>query len=135
MNTVKNNKLILKAIKDFYSFEKDTEFADFLGVAKTTLSSWYIRGKIDYDLVYAKCVDIDGNFLLSGTGQIQRPSKKYIANSTVSFVAEPDESSQYGKKDTIDALKQTIKAQEITIKTLSDLIQLLKSQLEDTKAK
>ena len=64
--------LIINRLKEHYNFKNDVEFAIYLGVATTTLSSWKSRDSLDYDLVYAKCVGIDGNWLLSGEGEMVR---------------------------------------------------------------
>lgn len=67
----KNNKsLILNNIKEYYKFKSNTDFASFLGIAPQTLSSWYSRNTFDYDLLYSKCVGINGDYLLSGNGNI-----------------------------------------------------------------
>lgn len=62
--------LILNSIKNHYGFKSNVEFAGFLGVAPTTLSSWYARNTFDYELVYAKCNDVDGNWLITGRGEM-----------------------------------------------------------------
>lgn len=61
-----DKSLILSNIKKHYNFEKDAHFANFLGVKPTTLSSWHSRNTFDIELLFAKCVDIDANYLLSG---------------------------------------------------------------------
>jgi phage repressor protein C with HTH and peptisase S24 domain len=58
--------LILNEIKSHYNFKSNVEFATFLGIGPTTLSAWYSRNSFNYDLVSSKCVDISGNFLLTG---------------------------------------------------------------------
>jgi phage repressor protein C with HTH and peptisase S24 domain len=72
MSIKKNNSLILNEIKTHYSFKSNAEFAAFLGIAPQTLSSWYSRNSIDYELLYAKCVDVDANWLLTGEGDMLR---------------------------------------------------------------
>jgi len=62
--------LILNDLKLHYNFKSDTEFAQFLGIAPQTLSSWYSRSSINYDLVYAKCVGISGDWLFTHQGQM-----------------------------------------------------------------
>jgi len=66
MSKIDSTTLILNAIKKHYNFKTNTEFAAFLDIKPQTLSSWYTRGTIDYDLLYSKCVDVDANWLLSG---------------------------------------------------------------------
>ncbi|MDK2909677.1 MAG: repressor LexA [Bacteroidales bacterium] len=72
MSKKRNIEMILNKIKEHYGFKTNTEFAAFLGIAPTTLSSWYARQSVDYDLLYSKCVEIDGNWLLTGEGPMLR---------------------------------------------------------------
>ncbi len=72
MSTDINKSLILNKIKSFYGFDSDTEFANYLGIKRQTLSSWHKRNTFDIELLYAKCVKIDGNFLLTGSGELEK---------------------------------------------------------------
>lgn len=65
---------IIKKIKEHYDFKSDAEFARYLGIKPQTLSSWYARNTFDIDLLYAKCIGIDANWLLTGTGPMFRNS-------------------------------------------------------------
>lgn len=62
-------KIINKLI-EYYGNGKAAVFAENLGIAPNTLSSWKARGNIDYDLVFAKCEGINANWLLSGKGDM-----------------------------------------------------------------
>lgn len=124
MSIKKDKTLILNKIKEHYGFLKDVHFAKFLGIAPTTLSSWYMRNTMDYDLVFSKCVDIDGNWLLSGEGSIL---KKEVTHQAADI-----EKSEYQKKgpdsadinylETIVALNKVIAAQDKTIQALEMVI-------------
>ena len=61
---------ILARIKEYYSFNTDTDLADFLGIQRSTLSNWVKRNSIDYDLVLSKCEHINKNWLLTGEGEM-----------------------------------------------------------------
>ncbi|MDI6033040.1 helix-turn-helix domain-containing protein [Flavobacterium sp. LB2P84] len=65
-----DKSLILSKIKKYYSFKSDAAFARFLDIKPQTLATWYSRNTFDIELLYAKCEYIDGNFLLSGEGEI-----------------------------------------------------------------
>ena len=67
---------ILKEIKHQLGFTSDADFARFLGISPQTLSSWYRRKMYDIDVLYAKCVDINPEFLISGRGEMLRKSAK-----------------------------------------------------------
>jgi len=73
--------LIINKLKEYYGFKTNKEFADFLGIAPTTLSSWYSRSTIDYNLIYSKCVDIDANWLLTGEGEMLRVPMEEIGGA------------------------------------------------------
>lgn len=68
MSTNNHKSLILNDIKNHYFLKSDADFARFLNIKPQTLSSWHSRNTFDIDLLFAKCVEIDGNFLLSGKG-------------------------------------------------------------------
>ncbi len=72
MSTEIDKSKILNDLKAHYGFKSDTDFALFLGIKPQTLSSWHQRNTFDIALLYAKCVNIDGNFLLTGTGSIEK---------------------------------------------------------------
>lgn len=76
MSTENNKSLILNALKAHYGFNSDSDFAEFLGIKRQTLSSWHSRNTFDIDLLFAKCVNIDGNFLLTGNGSIEKRNIK-----------------------------------------------------------
>lgn len=63
-----NKSLILNRIKEHEGFTTDVELATFLGISKSTLSNWYSRNSIDYDLVFSKCEHINKDWLISGKG-------------------------------------------------------------------
>lgn len=69
-----DKSLILNEIKTHYDFSSDAEFARYLGVKPQTLASWHKRNTYDIDLIYSKCEDIDGNWLLTGKGNKLRIS-------------------------------------------------------------
>lgn len=70
MSMLLDKSLILNEIKSHYKFKSDAEFARFLDIKPQTLSSWYSRNTFDIDLIYAKCEDISGDWLLTGKGSM-----------------------------------------------------------------
>ncbi|MCT2563978.1 LexA family transcriptional regulator [Chryseobacterium herbae] len=70
-----DNSLIIDKIKTRLGFEKDKELADFLDIKPNTLANWRKRNMLDYQLIFTKCEWIDGNFLFTGSGSIERQTK------------------------------------------------------------
>lgn len=64
-----NVQKIVKRSKEVMGFRTDLELADYLGVARSTLSNWMIRNSIDYPLLLEKMKDVDYNWLLTGKGK------------------------------------------------------------------
>lgn len=88
MSTEVDKKLILNEIKAFYKFKSDAQFADFLGIRRQTLSSWYTRNTFDIELLYAKCTKISPDFLFTGLGEVEK-----IVNNRKAvgiYVTEPE---------------------------------------------
>lgn len=79
-----DKKQIINDLKAHYGYKSDTDFAGFLGISVQTLSSWKTRNTYDIDLLYAKCVNVDGNFLLTGKGNIEKRNvNDLLPNETV----------------------------------------------------
>lgn len=57
---------ILDRIIKHYDLKNKTGLASFLGVSPQTVSNWYSRDSIDYDLIFEKCTGVDFNWLVSG---------------------------------------------------------------------
>lgn len=71
----------LEEIIRYYSDSKPTAFAKFLGVAPSTISTWLARDTFDYDLLFAKCEDINTDWLLSGEGTMILEDKSNNTNT------------------------------------------------------
>lgn len=142
MSTKINKSLIINKIISSYNFKNDKEFADFLEIKPQTLSSWRSRNMIDYDLIFAKCVDIDMNFVFTGEGSIRKdipldkkdiPFDKFYQTSQVA-----EEQSQYSLqidqikplKDEITSLVQKIADKDLFIQDLRYTIQLQKEIID-----
>lgn len=109
-----DKSLILNNIKLHYGFKSDAEFARFLSIKPQTLASWYSRNSYDAELLYAKCVGISGDFLLSGIGDMMRQpysngmkapintdGSKTIGNRLLTI----REANNYSSKDFAELLK------------------------------
>lgn len=120
-----NKKSILDAIKLYYRFKSNTEYATFLGIAPQTLSNWYSRNTLDYDLIYSKCVGIDANWLLTGKGSMLKDQP-----DTLPLAPEP--LVQYSKQnDEIKYLKEIIKNLQ---KTIDNQQKVIEKQLNTIEA-
>lgn len=79
---IKNNKsVILDRIKFHYSIQSNAELARFLGISPSTLSNWYSRNTIDYDLVFSKCKNLDLDWLINGVSE--NPQFENISNDNL----------------------------------------------------
>lgn len=70
MSTKINKTEVLNRIKEHFGFKSNAKLAAFLGIAPTTLSSWYSRDTFDIDIIYSKCVDLNLDWLLTGRGTV-----------------------------------------------------------------
>ena len=71
----KNNKeLILSRLKFAHNFKTDTDLAHFLGVSPNTITTWKMRDSLNFDLVFAKCDNLNYDWLLTGEGEMIRSS-------------------------------------------------------------
>lgn len=63
----------LDEIIRYYSNGKPSTFAKFIGVAPSTISTWLARDTFDYDLLFAKCEELNAEWLLTGRGEMLKP--------------------------------------------------------------
>lgn len=85
MSVKKDNTLILNELKNAFNFKSNVEFAEYLGIKPQTISNWYARNTIDYELIYTKCVGLDANWLLTGKGNM------FIETNPKAIVETPEE--------------------------------------------
>ena len=52
---------VIARLKRVFDAKTDSELADKLGVKQNTISTWKIRGTLDYPLIIANCDKIDLN--------------------------------------------------------------------------
>lgn len=76
-----NKVVILNKIKQHYGYQKNVDFAVFLGISPQSLSNWYKRETFDVDVLFTKCVDINPEWLLTGNGPMLKAD---IPNATPS---------------------------------------------------
>lgn len=122
--------LILNEIKLYLGFERDTDFAEFLGIKQNTLSNWKARNSIDYDLIISKCEEINANWLLTGEGNML---KKSTPSQEVQEVHDDKYTASLEKQ--VALLEKNNALQEEKIAGLEKTIKELKNNLQKTIAK
>ena len=108
-----DKSLILKELIEHYSEGKNADFAQKLGVKPQTISSWMARNTFDIELIYAKCENLDANWLLTGEGSMYRDT------AVMSGTAPPD------RDEIIQLLRDKIDNQQKIIDLLEDKIERL----------
>lgn len=61
---------MLEQMISHYTNGNKARFAAMLGVKPQNINTWIIRNTFDAELIYTKCVDISGDWLLSGEGEM-----------------------------------------------------------------
>lgn len=65
----------LLSLIDHYSGGNKSEFARMIGVSPQAVNTWISRNTFDIDIVYAKCVNISPDWLLTGRGKMLKATK------------------------------------------------------------
>lgn len=63
---MRNVNYILQSIKDYKGFKTNVELAEFLGVTRSALTNWAVRGTLDERLIQSKIPEIRLEFLRTG---------------------------------------------------------------------
>lgn len=77
---------VIDRLKTYFQVVNDGSLADILGVKQNTLSTWRSRNAINYDLIFAKCENINLNWLIFGVGEM-----------TISNIAISEETSRVNR--------------------------------------
>lgn len=70
---------LLKLI-EHYSNGNKSEFARMIGVSPQAVNTWISRNTFDIDIIYAKCVNISPEWLLTGNGPMLKTSSDNKTN-------------------------------------------------------
>jgi len=122
----------INLIKEHYNFKTDKELAEFLDKKTTTLSSWITRNALDYEVIYAKCIDIDANWLLSGEGEMLRNNSAIGEYSNDNILMVKEDQSKY-TNHSIQDLQKTIDMQDLLISSLKDTIKAKEDSIQALK--
>ena len=97
-NTLLNVQEIVKRAKQVMKFKTDLELAQYLGVARSTLSNWMVRNSIDYPLLLNKMQDVDYNWLLTGKGSPKR-REQLMEGHDVEIIHNPKTIDKLGDRN------------------------------------
>lgn len=83
-------KDILETLINYYCDGNKAKFAGMLGVKPQTINTWIVRNSFDVDLLYSKCKDVSGDWLLSGEGEMLK-SIRFANNSSEEIISLKNE--------------------------------------------
>lgn len=80
-----DKRLILNSIRSHLGFKTNKQFAEFLGIKPTTLAMWFKRNTFDIELIFNKCESLNSEWLLTGKGEMLKPSTNKLAEDDLPF--------------------------------------------------
>ena len=91
---MKKKDRLLRLI-EHYSDGNKSEFARMIGVSPQAINTWISRNTFDIDIVYAKCINISPEWLLTGNGPMLKTSSDNKTNVEQQLVStnKADEST------------------------------------------
>ena len=89
-----NKTQMLERLIHYYTKGNKAQFAKRLGVSAQTISAWITRNTCDIELIYAKCRDINPQWLLTGEGPMLKDQSATL--STPTLVAHGEHTDEPG---------------------------------------
>ena len=68
-----DNKTLLEHLVEHFANGNASQFARLLGVSQSTVATWKSRNTMDYSTIKAALPQVDGNWLLTGMGDMLLP--------------------------------------------------------------
>jgi phage repressor protein C with HTH and peptisase S24 domain len=99
-----------------YSNGNKAQFASLLGVRPQTINSWITRETFDAELIYAKCLGVSADWLISGEGDMLKQPNIPIATTK----REKLISTHSGNETCFEALTETTKKDKGAIPLVSE---------------
>ena len=106
---------MLSQMIDYYAKGNKSEFARMIGLSPQGVSSWIQRGMFDAEVIYAKCVKISAEWLLTGEGDMIIKKPLAIENNSGDNKNSPIENKHY-YSESPDVLRAQIDLLDIRIK-------------------
>ena len=76
-----DKKQMILDLIDYYSNGSKTLFSKKLGVTPQTISSWISRNTFDKELIFAKCENINAEWLLTGEGYMLKSEEEALKDN------------------------------------------------------
>lgn len=137
MSSKNFSDLIISKLKSHYDFKSDTALAKFLGISLQGLQSWRERDSLNIRLVYAKCVGLNANWLLTGEGDMFLENKdSYYVDDINKYAGKTEEMLKlYAKIEEqnkeLEKLTYTIELQKTVIELKSELLEAINESKEE----
>lgn len=108
---------IIERLKAYFQIVTDIELSKILEVKPNTISTWRNRNTIDWELIFAKCDNINLNWLLTGEGPMLRGIK-------------PDEINRFSSK--ADTYLHTVRIPLYNVEAIGGVVEVYDS-IADTE--
>lgn len=135
MGKINDKSLILNEIKSHLKYTKDAELAEFLGIKPNTLSNWKTRNTLDYDLIITKCEFVNGDWLLTGKGEMLRENATAMLQESAPIPAQFIEGLSTKDQRIIELQEKQIALLEEKVKGLEKENSNLENEIASLKNK
>jgi len=130
----------LEALIEHYASGNKSEFARLLNISPQAVSSWIARNQFDVELIYAKCVNVSSEWLLTGNGpMVIEPSMAKEPVPVYGNMNNPFYELYKEKDQEVNRLNQEVGALSAEVEHLkkllrqSNLATMIDQDVEDVK--
>ena len=114
-----NKTIMLEQLINHYTDGNKSKFANMLGIKPQTINTWLTRNTLDAELIYSKCEDVSGGWLLSGEGDMLEEDKEL---NTVKVSGKHNQVNGSGAHDNINGNATENAVLQERVKSLESLL-------------
>lgn len=103
-----DKKRMLEDLILYYSRGNKSEFAKMIGMTPQGISTWLSRSTFDPGAIFAKCVGVNAEWLLTGEGEMIKPAQTGLGSNFAEEIIASHRQLSIANRDLAEANRRLV---------------------------